>query len=150
MASQLFKEDAASMNARTPGCLLAAWSFGFACTHMAWAVGWRGGVPADAPPISERPVFLAYDVIAGLLMYVAAGVAVVLSTYRAPRWLRVTTAAAAGLALLRGVPALVFDIATRDFTAVGFFADIWFVTAGAGGLLLLRIVTTKEGDLATR
>lgn len=138
------------MNARTLGRLLAAWTFGFACVHMAWAVGWRGGVPAGAAPISERPAFLVYDVVAGLLMYVAAGVAVVLGANRAPRWLRVTTAVAAGLALLRGVPALVFDIATREFTGVSFFADIWFVTAGGGGFLLLRAVTTKEGDLATR
>ena len=64
------------MSIRRVGIFLALWSFGFACVHVAWALGWRAGVPDSASPISERPVFLTYDLVSGGLMFVAAGVAV--------------------------------------------------------------------------
>jgi hypothetical protein len=56
---------------------LGVWSFAFARVHVAWALGWTAGVPADPAPISERPWFLAYDLLAGLLMYAAAAVCAV-------------------------------------------------------------------------
>jgi hypothetical protein len=124
------------MTTRRLGLLLAVWSAGFACVHVAWALGWRGGVPASAAPIGERPAFLAYDVLAAVLMYAAAGVALTIGRL-GPAAVRVTQVAAV-LALLRGVPALVLDAATRDVSAVGLVADTWFAVAGVAGLMLAR------------
>ncbi|MER7558782.1 hypothetical protein ABTZ46_17680 [Nocardioides sp. NPDC126508] len=124
------------------GWLLAAWSFAFACVHFAWALGWEGWLPADVGPIFDRPWFLAYDLAAGLLMVTAAPVAVAIGHGKAPRLLRRTTLVAAVLALLRGVPALVFDVATTEYTGVSFGADVWFVVAGIGGLVLLGLTRT--------
>ena len=67
-----------SMSARRVGIFLALWSFGFACVHVAWALGWRAGVPESSPPISERPIFLTYDLVSGGLMFAAAWVSVLL------------------------------------------------------------------------
>lgn len=118
------------------GIFLAAWSFGFACVHLAWAAGWRGGLPASFESIFDRPWFLAYDVLAGLLMYAAAAGALLLVSGRGTDRLRAVTRIAAVLALLRGAPALVFDVAGGDFGVVSFGADVWFTVAGVAGLLL--------------
>ncbi|AKU15792.1 hypothetical protein [Luteipulveratus mongoliensis] len=59
------------MKTRTLGIVLAIWSFGFAGVHMAWAAGCRGGPPDSYAPSSGRPWFLAYDILAGLLMHAA-------------------------------------------------------------------------------
>lgn len=128
------------MNARRIGIFLALWSFGFALVHVAWALGWRGGMPDSFPPISERPVFLMYDVVAGLLMFAAAGVSVLLARGRLPHrakslLLRATLVGAVA-ALVRGAPALMLDAAERVSFGVGLFADIWFTVAGASGLML--------------
>lgn len=139
-----------SSGARALGVLLAAWSFGFACVHMAWALGWRGGLPSSFAPISERPWFLAYDVLAGLLMYAAAVVAVLLGAGHTGRVLRRATLAGAVLSLLRGAPALVFDVVGGDYDLVGFGADVWFTVSGILGLLLLRVTRTDAGRSAPR
>lgn len=118
------------------GSFLAVWSFAFACVHMAWAVGWRGGLPDSFAPISERPWFLIYDVAAGVLMYIAAVVAVLLGYGRATSVLIRATIAGSVLALLRGAPALAFDVGTGAYDLVGFGADVWFTVAGICGLLL--------------
>lgn len=123
---------------------LALWSAGFACVHMAWALGWRAGVPSDAAPIAERPVFLAYDVLAGLLMYAATVACVWYATGRTTPALRRITVACAVLALLRGAPALAHDLATGTLSGAGFGADVWFVVAGIAGLLLWR--TTRPAS----
>lgn len=121
---------------RSLGIFLAVWSFGFACVHLAWAAGWRGGLDDSFGPIFERPWFLAYDVLAGLLMYAAAAGALRLAGGRAtPALLRVTQVAAIG-ALLRGAPALVFDVIGGTYDVVSFGADVWFTVAGAAGLIL--------------
>ncbi len=119
------------------GWFLAVWSFGFACVHVAWGLGWRGGVPADAAPIADRPVFLAYDLVAGGLMFAAAPVAVALAAGSTSRLLRRVTLVGSLLALGRGVPALVLDVAGSTYDGVGFGADVWFTVAGAVGLVLL-------------
>lgn len=126
------------MTTRRLGIVLSLWSFGFACVHLAWGLGWRGGLPDDFAPISERPWFLAYDLAAGALMYGAAVVALLISCGRAtPLLLRVTVIGSA-LALLRGLPALGWDVAAGEFTGVGFGADVWFTVAGVLGLALAR------------
>lgn len=139
------------MTSRIIGGFLAVWSFGFACVHVAWALGWRAGVPADAAPISERPVFLAYDVLAGVLMFVAAAVCLLLARgglpRRARRLLEVATVVGAGLALARGVPALVWDVATGEVGAhLGFAVDGWFTVAGVAGLALVRASRSRQSD----
>lgn len=58
--------QAGCVGGRRLGDFLVVWSVGFALVHAVWALGWRAGVPADQPPIADRPVFLAYDVVAGL------------------------------------------------------------------------------------
>ena len=126
------------MTTRRLGVLLSAWSFGFACVHMAWALGWRAGVPADAAPISQRPVFLAYDLLAGVLMYSAAWVALRLATGRVSVLLVRATVAGSVIALARGVPALAWDVTTGHLGGVAAAADVWFTLAGIGGLALVR------------
>lgn len=126
------------MTARRLGFLLSFWSFGFACVHMAWGAGWRGGLPADFAPISDRPWFLAYDLAAGALMYAAAGVALLLALGRTTPLLVRATVIGSWLALARGVPALVFDLGSGELTGVGFGADVWFTVAGVLGLALAR------------
>jgi hypothetical protein len=130
-----------STRARTVSlsAFLGVWSFAFACVHVAWALGWTAGVPADAAPISERPWFLAYDLLAGLLMYAAAAVCAVFAIGREPPGLRRATVICSALALARGVPALVLDVGTGNMTGVGFGADVWFTVAGVAGLALVRV-----------
>lgn len=133
------------------GSVLAGWSFAFACVHVAWAFGWRTGVPADAAPIADRPWFLAYDVAAAVLMYAAAAVAVLLVgrplTERVHGWLLIATLAGSVLALVRGIPALAWDVAGGAFSGVGFAADVWFVVAGVLGLTLWRGVRAVPAPL---
>ena len=130
---------------RRIGLLLSVWSFGFACVHMAWAAGWRGGLPADSTPISDRPWFLAHDVVAGLLMYGAAGVAVLLALGRGSRFMVRATLVGSLVALGRGVPAVALDLASGEHTAVGLGVDVWFTVAGVLGLVLARqVVVTRR------
>lgn len=118
------------------GKALAAWSFSFGCVHLAWAAGWRGGLDESFESIFERPWFLAYDVLAGLLMIAAAGGALHLASGSGTERLRRVTRVASILALLRGAPALVMDAAAGDFGVVSFGADLWFTVAGIAGILL--------------
>lgn len=118
---------------------LALWSASFACVHVAWALGWEAGVPADAAPIAERPWFLAYDLLAGLLVYAAAGVCVLFALGKETSRLRRTTVVCSVLALGRGLPALALDLATTTFSGVGFGADVWFTVAGLAGLALVSV-----------
>lgn len=126
------------MTARASGWFLAIWSAAFAFVHIAWAAGWRAGVPADAPPISDRPWFLAYDLLAGGLMLAAAPVAMALAHGSTRRLLRRATTAGAILALARGLPALILDVTAGTYDGLSFGADIWFTVAGLAGLLLAR------------
>jgi hypothetical protein len=89
--------------------------------------------------ISERPWFLAYDLLAGLLMYAAAAVCAVFARGAETPLVRRATVICSVLALGRGVPALVFDAASGDMTGVGFGADVWFTVAGVAGLALVRV-----------
>ncbi|MDQ4053210.1 MAG: hypothetical protein M3237_10985 [Actinomycetota bacterium] len=118
---------------------LAVWGAGFACVHVAWAVGWEAGLPADAVPIAERPWFLAYDLLAGFLMYAVAAACVVFALGRETPLLRRATVGCSVLALARGVPALGLDVATGNMTGVGFGADVWFTVAGLAGLAMVRV-----------
>ncbi len=140
---------AVALRARVLAVFLGLWSAGFACVHMAWALGWRWGVPSDAAPISERPWFLTYDLVAGLIMYAAAAVCVAFYLGRETPMLHRATAIGSVLALLRGVPALVIDVAAGSFSGVGFGADVWFTTAGLAGLALLRVSQPGSRSHAT-
>ncbi|KQY57358.1 MULTISPECIES: hypothetical protein [unclassified Nocardioides] len=126
------------------GIFLSLWSFGFACVHVAWASGWRGGLDSQFAPISERPWFLAYDLLAGFLMYGAAVVAWMLAhgglPKRLTRRLTLLTMVGSGLALGRGVPALVWDAAAGETGFVSLGADIWFTLAGLTGVALAVVV----------
>lgn len=136
------------MSARRVGTFLALWSFGFACVHVAWAVGWRAGVPESSPPISERPIFLTYDLVSGGLMFAAAWVCVLLIrenlSQRVRDMLLRATLVGSVLALLRGVPALVWDVLDGAQPGLGLYADVWFVVAGGAGMLLWDAVRRAE------
>jgi hypothetical protein len=138
------------MNARRVGSFLALWSFVFACVHVAWALGWRGGVADSVAPISERPPFLAYDLLAGGAMFGAAAVAWVVGRGTASPSVHGVlvraTLAGSVLALLRGVPALGWDIVSAAPLNVGLFADVWFTVAGGAGLLLWRLGGRRPTD----
>ncbi|MDE9364805.1 hypothetical protein PZ938_04245 [Luteipulveratus sp. YIM 133132] len=123
---------------RRVAMFLGVWSGGFAVVHLAWAAGWRWGVPSDAAPIADRPFFLAYDMVAGLLMLASAAVCIPFWRGHARTLWRRATLVGAVLALLRGVPALVFDVTSGTYGVVSFGADVWFTVAGVAGLALLR------------
>lgn len=135
------------MTARVSGWFLALWSAGFAFVHIAWAAGWRAGVPADAPPISDRPWFLAYDLLAGGLMLAAVPVALALAHGNTWPLLRRATIAGAILALARGLPALFLDITAGTYDGLSFGADVWFTVAGLAGLLLVRATPRPDRDV---
>jgi len=142
MPGQAFLREGEGMRTRVLGTCLAVWSFAFACVHVAWALGWRGGLPEDLPSMADRPWFLAYDLLAGLLMYAAAAVALFLADAdpadrRTPRW-RMATLVGSIAALGRGVPALAWDVGNGELTGVAFLADVWFTFAGVAGMLLWR------------
>jgi len=130
------------MRTRVLGICLAVWSFAFACVHVGWALGWRGGLPDDLPSIADRPWFLAYDILAGLLMYAAAAVALFLlgadPADRRTRTWRTATLIGSIAALGRGLPALAWDLDNGELSGVAFLADVWFTVAGVAGLLLWR------------
>src|SRR3989337_1089891 len=106
MHPAVIKQESEVMSTRARRVVLATslgmWSAGFACVHMAWALGWEAGLPADAAPIGERPWFLAYDLLAGFLMYAAAVACVVFARGRDTALLRRVTVVCSVLALLRG------------------------------------------------
>ena len=136
------------MTTRRLGIALSAWSAAFACVHLAWALGWRGGVPDDVAPIGERPVFWAYDVVAGVLMLLAAGVAAALACgglpHRSRRLLLTLTLVGALLALARGLPTLVWDLGSVDLTGLGPAVDAWFTVAGLLGLALWLVAGAPD------
>ena len=110
-------------------------------------------MPDSAAPISERPVFLTYDLVSGGLMFAAAWVAVSLMredmSQRVRDLLLRATFVGSLLALLRGVPALVWDVWTAAEPGLGLFADVWFVVAGTAGLLLWTAVRSAGLARAT-
>lgn len=127
------------MRERLVGGVLAALSIGFAGVHWAWALGWRGGLPPGAAPISARPWFWAYDLLAAILMTAAAVVALVLATGTRSALLRRATLICSVLALARGVPALMLDVVQGTYVGVGFGADLWFCVVGLLGLALAPV-----------
>lgn len=147
-----------STSFRAVSYAIAGLCTGFATVHMAWAFGWRGGIPDSAGPIGDRPIFLAYDIGAGLLMYVAAGVCIALAGRELnEQWHRRAVLAilvASAFALMRGVPALMFDAyAATTGTAVhptSVLADVWFTVVGLGGLVLWRAMTGSQRVLVHR
>jgi hypothetical protein len=119
----------------------SAWAGSFAALHLFWAMGGRVGVPRSAAPISERPVFLAYDLLAAGLLSVAA---VLAGRATLARRVRFIVTAAALLALMRGAGALlqdalylVLDRRPGGF-AFGVLYDCWFVVAGVSFFVLVR------------
>jgi hypothetical protein len=140
------------MTSRRIGAFLAVWSAGFAAVHVAWALGWRGGVPLEAEPISGRPELLAYDLAAAVLMLAAAYVAARLARgglpHRTRRRLVQATLGGSVVALLRGLPALVVHLATGTSGALGPAVDMWFAVAGVAGLLLWRAVRREDPVMA--
>lgn len=115
-------------------------SFGFACIHIAWALGWRVGLDPAYASISDRPWFLAYDLLAAFLMYVAAVIAWLLAhgnlSPRVTRRLVALTLIGSALSLARGLPALAWDAVTGATGLVGLGADLFFTVAGLLGVAL--------------
>lgn len=132
------------------GSFLALWSIGFACVHVAWALGWRGGLDPDFAPISERPWFLAYDLAAGVLMFVAGVIAWLLGRGGLPHRLRTRlvtlTLIGSAVALARGVPALMWDAAAGETGLVSLGADVWFTVAGLCGVGLALVVRAQTAS----
>ena len=125
---------------------LAVWSAIFGAIHVAWALGWRWGVPSDQAPIAERPIFLTYDLVAAAAMLAAAAVAArvaVRPDLLMRRRLRVVMFVATAVAAVRGVVGLTGDmvllVGGKPPAAVSALADIWFVGSAVVGSLLLRM-----------
>jgi len=116
----------------------AIWSALFALAHFYWASGGRLGTTDNLVPISHRPLFLAYDLAAGLVLLSAAAVATVLTSglLKARLWsgLLTVTVWGAVIALVRGASGLAQDTIAAALgrgTDVGVIYDIWFAVAGA-------------------
>lgn len=142
------------MTPRRLGTGLAPWAAGFAVVHVAWALGWRGWVPDDTASIADRPVFLVYDLAAAVLVLGAAYVAARLAhgglPHRTRHRLLLVTVVGSAAALLRGVPALLVDVATGTWAGLGPAVDVWFTVAGVVGLALCAAVRRQEAsDLVT-
>lgn len=118
------------------GRVTALWCAGFALTHGYWALGGRAGVDAGVPDIATRPVFLAYDVVAGLLLLGGAVFAVVVAAGRVPAvsvpLARRVAGAVAVLLAVRGLVGVLQDaltLASGDALGVGAVYDAWFLVA---------------------
>ncbi|MGH3435352.1 MAG: hypothetical protein ACRDRN_02680 [Sciscionella sp.] len=88
-----------------------------------------------AAPIGQRPGFLAYDLVAGVVFSAAAAIGVLLA-YRPTRarpWLVTLTAWGALLGLLRGLVGVVqdaLDVTSGRPLTTGAAYDVWFLIAG--------------------
>lgn len=115
----------------------AMWSVLFAAAHFYWAGGGRLGTADNLGAISDRPLFLAYDLAAGLGLLCAAAVATVLARGlrggRLRSHLLSATLCGAVVALVRGVGGLAQDaitVAMGRGPGVGVIYDLWFAVAG--------------------
>lgn len=115
----------------------AAWSALFAAAHFYWASGGRAGVPGTAAPIGDRPLFLAYDLAAGVVFTAAAGAGIILARTRddrpPPAWLVTAVTWGSVLSLLYGAGGLIKDMTTLaagHAPGTGIVYDLWFATAG--------------------
>ncbi len=130
---------------RRGGVLLSLWCGWFAVVHVAWALGWRWGVPDRLPPISERPVFLVYDLVAACAMFLLAFFALALARrpaiLRANSWARKVLRVGAVVTGVRAVVGVFGDVALaldeQVPTTVTLVADLWFAVATALMLALL-------------
>ncbi len=130
---------------RRVGVILSLWCGWFAAVHVAWALGWRWGVPDRLPPISERPVFLAYDLLAACSMILLAVLALALARraviLRANSWALKVLRAGAVVTGVRAVVGAIGDVALaldeQAPTTVTLVADLWFTVAAALMLALL-------------
>lgn len=126
--------------------LLAFWCLWFAILHFAWALGWRWGVPVGQAPIVDRPLFLAYDLAAGVVIMVAAVIAGWMSKNEdllRRRGLARVIFVASMVAGLRGIVGVLGDVnmvfSGFQVPVVSALADLWFVVAGSlGAVLWLR------------
>lgn len=126
--------------------LLAFWCLWFAILHFAWALGWRWGMPVGQAPIMDRPLFLAYDLAAGVVIMVAAVIAGWMSNNEdllRRRVLARVLFVASVVAGLRGVVGVLGDVTMifsgSQVSVVSALADLWFVVAGGlGAVLWLR------------
>ena len=115
-----------------------AWAVLFAVAHAYWALGGRVGVPGDTDPIAERPLFLVYDVVAGVLCLMGAALLIALRGARrrsaAPRRGVITALRLGGAMLaLRAAVGLVGDavlIVGGELRASMLF-DVWFLLGAA-------------------
>lgn len=132
-------------------CLHCSW---FAVMHVAWACGWRWGVPAGMKPISDRPFFLAYDIVVGLGLVALAVYSWRLAT-RPAMWTSrragVLMAAVAVVCGLRGGIGAAGDVVAvmqhESLSSLTVVADIWFVTATCMAVVLWRALTRSHAAL---
>lgn len=129
----------------------------FALIHIAWAFGWRWGLPAQMPPISQRPWFLAYDLAAALAMLVLASVSarIAVSPSRlAARGVYLFMFATAVVCAVRAGIGIPGDVAAwRDgtLTVLTVVADAWFlVTAALASTLFLRARSARTPRVESR
>ena len=109
-------------------------SSAFAVVHVYWAFGGGLGVPGGTAPLSQRPAFLAYDLIAATVFAALAVAGLRLSRGdRSPGLLRGVRIASV-CALARGGVGLVQDtVALMIGNGIGMAAvyNLWFVWLGA-------------------
>lgn len=143
---------------RRGGVLLSVWCGWFAAVHVAWALGWRWGVPDRLPPISERPVFLAYDLVAACAMILLAAFALALARrpviLRANSWARNVLRFGVVVTGIRAVVGVIGDVALalheQAPTTVTLVADLWFTVAAALMLALLAADHRATAGRATQ
>lgn len=131
---------------KLPATLLSINSVWFAVLHVLWALGWRWGIPASMPSVSERPLFLVYDLVAAVLMVFLAVVAAIVARQPAMldrrlwRGFLVLTAVVCGLRALLGIVGDVSALRNGTLTAVSALADAWFLVTAvlAAGAVLTR------------
>ena len=118
---------------RALGVAGVGWAVLFAAAHGYWAVGGRLGVPSDMAEIAQRPWFLAYDVVAGLLCVLGAALLArlvgVQARGRSPAVALVRVLRLGAVLLgLRAVVGLLGDVALLAGGEAGatMLFDVWF------------------------
>jgi Protein of unknown function (DUF3995) len=130
----------------------AIWCLVFAVTHFYWAGGGRLGTN-NVAAISNRPLFLAYDLAAGFVFLAAAAVATVLTRRLIDARLRsrllTATIWGAVVALVRGVGGITQDVVTASMghgVGIGVSYDIWFAVAGVVFLVAGLGLRRRQSD----
>lgn len=151
----------ASASHRAVGIAAAVWAFVFGTFHFVWAFGWYPGLDAEAAREAFAvPWKLAYDVVAGVMCFVAVPTSLALvmpwGARISKRLLMTVVWIGTVLLVLRAVASLIqlaYELATGRFSAeqVGIW-EPWFYLGATlfGANLWLYSRRATKGPLAAR